>query len=163
MFLEIQVERYRDMVRVYNTTKNSCLGEQIGMADSSLRRLVGLLGKRSLAPGEGCSLCLRRRFTLLGWRFPIDVVFVDKKYSVLGVREAVRPFPRYPCVLEGFGVLELPAGTISESRTEVGDQLKSISQLPLRSSARSPVVRRDGRRARDRLPLAPLRKGFNRR
>ena len=48
---ETKLDNTGDMVRVINTTRNSCLGEQISMADSSLQRLVGLLGKRSLEPG----------------------------------------------------------------------------------------------------------------
>ena len=113
-----------DIVRVYNTTRNSCLGEQVGMADSSLRRLVGLLGKRSLAPGRGLFIVPSQAIHTVGMAFPIDVVFVDKSYSVLGVREAVRPFRVTRVFWKALGVLELPVGTIRESRTEVGDQLK---------------------------------------
>ena len=103
-----------DMVRVYNTTRNSCLGEQIGMADSSLRRLVGLLGKRSLAPGSGLFIVPSQAIHTVGMAFPIDVVFVDKRYNVLGVREAVRPFRVTRVFWKASGVLELPAGTIRE-------------------------------------------------
>jgi uncharacterized membrane protein (UPF0127 family) len=114
----------RDMVRVYNTTKSSCLGEQIRMADSSLRRLVGLLGKRSLAPGCGLFIVPSQAIHTVGMVFPIDVIFVDKKYSVLGVREAVPPFRITRVFWKALGVLELPVGTIKDSCTEVGDQLK---------------------------------------
>lgn len=114
----------RDMVRVYNTTRNSCLGEQVGMADSSLRRLVGLLGKRSLAPGRGLFIVPSQAIHTVGMVFPIDVIFVDKKYNVVGVREAVRPFRITRIFWKALGVLELPVGTISGSRTQVGDQLK---------------------------------------
>jgi uncharacterized membrane protein (UPF0127 family) len=114
----------RDMVRVYNTTKHSCLGEQIRMADSSLRRLVGLLGKRSLAPGCGLFIVPSQAIHTVGMAFPIDVIFVDKKYNVLGVREAVPPFRITRVFWKALGVLELPVGTIKDSCTEVGDQLK---------------------------------------
>jgi uncharacterized protein len=114
----------RDVVRVYNKTKSSCLGEQIKMADSSLRRLVGLLGKRSLAPGCGLFIVPSQAIHTVGMAFPIDVIFVDKKYAVLGVREAVRPFRITRVFWKAMGVLELPVGTIGGTRTEVGDQLK---------------------------------------
>lgn len=113
-----------DMARVYNTSKNSCLGEQIGIADSSLRRLIGLLGKRSLAPGCGLLIVPSQAIHTVGMSFPIDVVFVDKSYNVLGVREAVRPFRITRIFWKALGVLELPVGTINKSRTEAGDQLK---------------------------------------
>ncbi len=118
------MESTRDVVRVYNTTKSHCLGDQIRMADSSLRRLVGLLGKRSLAPGCGLFIVPSQAIHTVGMAFPIDVIFVDKKYNVLGVRKAVRPFRFTKVFWKALGVLELPAGTISESRTEVGDQIK---------------------------------------
>jgi uncharacterized membrane protein (UPF0127 family) len=114
----------REMVRVYNTTRNSCLGEQIRMADNSRLRLVGLLGKRSLAPGCGLFIVPSQAIHTVGMAFSIDVIFVDKKYNVLGVREAVRPFRITRIFWKSAGVLELPVGTISGSRTEVGDQLK---------------------------------------
>jgi uncharacterized protein len=112
------------MVRVYNETKSSCLGEQIGIADSSLRRMVGLLGKRSLAPGCGLFIVPSQAIHTVGMAFPIDVIFVDKKHSVVGLREAVPPFRMTRVFWKALGVLELPPGTIRESRTEVGDQLK---------------------------------------
>lgn len=113
-----------DIVRVYNTSKSRCLGDQIKLADSSLRRLVGLLGKRSLAPGGGLFIVPSQAIHTVGMAFPIDVIFVDKNYNVLGVREAVRPFRFTRVFWKAFGVLELPVGTISGSRTEVGDQIK---------------------------------------
>jgi uncharacterized membrane protein (UPF0127 family) len=114
----------REVIRVYNQSKSSCLGEQISMADSSLRRLVGLLGKRSLAPGCGLFIVPSQAIHTVGMAFPIDVIFVDKKYNVVGLREAVPPFRITRIFWKALGVLELPPGTIRDSRTEVGDQLK---------------------------------------
>jgi hypothetical protein len=114
----------RDIVRVYNATKSSCLGEQIEVADSSLRRMVGLLGKRSLAKGCGLLILPSQAIHTVGMAFPIDVLFVDKKYTVVGVREAIPPFRMTRVFWKALGVLELPVGTIRDSCTEVGDQLK---------------------------------------
>lgn len=113
-----------DMARVYNATKSSCLGEQIEVADTSLRRMVGLLGKRSLAKGCGLLILPSQAIHTIGMKFPIDVLFVDKKYNVVGVREAIPPYRLTRVFWKALGVLELPAGTIRDSRTEVGDQLK---------------------------------------
>jgi uncharacterized protein len=85
---------------------------------------VGLLGKRSLASGCGLFIVPSQAIHTVGMAFSIDVVFVDKKYCVLGVRNAVRPFRITRVFWKAIGVLELPAGTINASRTEIGDQLK---------------------------------------
>ena len=114
----------REMARVYNTTRSSCLGERIGIADTSLRRMVGLLGKRSLEPGCGLYIVPSQAIHTIGMAFPIDVVFVDRKHCVVGVRECVRPFRLTRVFWRALGVIELPPGTIRDSRTQLGDQLK---------------------------------------
>jgi hypothetical protein len=116
----------REVVRVYNQTKSSCLGEQIEIADSSRRRMVGLLGKRSLAPGCGLFIVPSQAIHTVGMSFPIDVIFVDKKNTVVGVREAIPPFRMTKVFWKALGVLELPVGTIRDSCTQVGDQLKVV-------------------------------------
>lgn len=113
-----------ELAAVYNTTRNSCLGEQIGIADTSVTRLVGLLGRRSLEPGTGLYIVPSQAIHTFGMAFPIDVVFVDKKHNVVGVRKCVRPFRVTRVFWKALGVLELPPGTIDDSRTQVGDQLK---------------------------------------
>jgi uncharacterized membrane protein (UPF0127 family) len=89
-----------------------------------MRRLIGLLGKRSLAPGGGLFIVPSQAIHTVGMAFPIDVVFVDKNHCVVGVRNAVRPFRITRVFWKACGVLELPVGTISASHTLVGDQLK---------------------------------------
>lgn len=112
-----------EIVRVRNTTRNSCLGDKIDVADSSLRRMVGLLGKHSLEPGCGLFIVPSQAIHTVGMAFPIDVVFVDRNYNVVGVREAIPPLRLTRVFWKALGVLELPAGSIGASRTEVGDQL----------------------------------------
>ena len=114
----------RETARVFNTTRGSSLGEQIGIADTSLRRMVGLLGKQSLDPGTGLFIVPSQAIHTIGMAFPIDVVFVDKKHCVVGVRECVRPFRLTRVFWRALGVIELPPGTIRDSRTAIGDQLK---------------------------------------
>jgi uncharacterized membrane protein (UPF0127 family) len=112
------------VARIYNATRNTCLGEQIGVADTSRTRMVGLLGKRSLEPGCGLLIVPSQAIHTIGMAFPIDVLFVDKKYRVLGIRHAIPPYRMTRAFWRALGVLELPAGTIRSSGTEVGDQLK---------------------------------------
>jgi len=118
------LNKARETVCVHNTTRGSCLGKQINIADSSLRRLVGLLGKQSLAAGCGLFIVPSQAIHTVGMAFPIDVIFVDRNNSVVGIREAVRPFRLTRVFWKAHGVLELPTGSIGASRTEVGDQLK---------------------------------------
>jgi uncharacterized membrane protein (UPF0127 family) len=111
-------------VIVFNVSKASCLGEQIEVADRSLDRMVGLLGRRTLAAGSGLLIVPSQAIHTFGMAFPIDVAFLDKNYKVLGTRVAVRPNRMTRVFWRAHSVLEVPAGTLAQTNTVQGDQLK---------------------------------------
>jgi uncharacterized membrane protein (UPF0127 family) len=108
---------------VFNKTKQTFLANRVKIADSVLSRLVGLLGKRRLEPDSGLWIFPSRGVHTLGMLFAIDVVFLDRHLKAVALRERIRPFSVTPLYLNAESVLELPAGAISKSRTEVGDEL----------------------------------------
>jgi uncharacterized membrane protein (UPF0127 family) len=55
-------------------------------------------------------------------KFPIDLVYLDKRRKVRKARSAVPPWRLSAC-LRAHSVLELPAGTVRQSGTEAGDEL----------------------------------------
>ena len=57
-------------------------------------------------------------------KFPIDVVFLDKGMTVVGLAKNLRPGVMHKTCLRARATLELPAGTIEARRLEVGDRLK---------------------------------------
>lgn len=56
--------------------------------------------------------------------FTIDVIFVDRKLKVVGLRELVKPFSITRPNFRAESVIELPAHAIFKSGTELGDQLE---------------------------------------
>jgi uncharacterized membrane protein (UPF0127 family) len=115
--------REEGTVFVYNKTKETFLAYRVKVADSILSRLVGLLGKRSLALDSGLWIVPSSGVHTLGMLFTIDVVFLDKNLKVVGLRELLRPFSITGLNLQADSVIELPAHTIFKSRTEIGDEL----------------------------------------
>ena len=110
-------------LRVENLTKSTCLGENIKVADSSLRRMVGLLGTSHLEPQSGLLILPTQAVHTIGMKYPLDLVFADRNRRVVGVRKAVKPNRLSPVFWRAECVVELPAGVIDETKTEVGDQL----------------------------------------
>jgi uncharacterized membrane protein (UPF0127 family) len=55
-------------------------------------------------------------------RFPIDVVFLDRDRTVVGVRHGLRPW-RVAGARRAVAALELPAGTAAAAGVETGDVL----------------------------------------
>jgi uncharacterized protein len=112
-----------DTVSVVNTTRNTVLGERIGVAETSLTRMVGLLGKRGLEPGTGLLIMPSQAIHTVAMKFPIDVLFVDRNWRVVSIRPAMPPYRMTGIQWRARCVIELPSGKILETSTEVGDQL----------------------------------------
>ena len=115
--------RNRSTESVYNQTRETTLATRVVVADTFLSRLIGLLGKTSLAPDTGIWLLPANAIHTFGMRFRFDVVLIDRSYRVVGLRKGIRPFSATWPNFRAHSVLELPLDTISRSRTEVGDQL----------------------------------------
>jgi uncharacterized membrane protein (UPF0127 family) len=92
------------------------------VADSPVSRMRGLLGRSELRPGEG--LLLRPASAIHTWfmRFPIDAVFLDRDWRVVGISDDVRPW-RARSRRGAKAVLELPAGESARRQLAVGDLL----------------------------------------
>jgi len=58
-------------------------------------------------------------------RFPIDLVYLDRKHRIKKVRSAVGPWRLSAC-LSAHSILELPAGTIRATQTQPGDSLEFL-------------------------------------
>lgn len=113
-----------ELVCVHNITKTSCLGARIGVADRGWDRSIGLLGRKTLEEGTGLFIVPTQAVHTFFMAFPIDLVFVDKRFKVVGVSANVRPWRISRIYWRALGVLELPTGTIQRTETSVGDQLR---------------------------------------
>ncbi len=110
-------------VEIRNQTKDTSLGSEISRADTGVTRLFGLLGKRKLEASTGLLIVPSSGVHTFGMLFPIDIIALDSGMRVRGVWEKVGAFRFAGLSWKTRSVLELPAGTIRESHTEVGDQL----------------------------------------
>ncbi len=137
---------------VINESKGVVLAHRAEVADTFLRRLRGLMFKKRLEYGEGLVLRPPRRgrrtcaIHTFFMRFPIDVLFLDDGEVVDAVEE-LRPWRVYVPREEAEEVVELPAGTVSRSGTEVGDEVRVVSgdleaELAVKILSRKQVTRR---------------------
>jgi uncharacterized membrane protein (UPF0127 family) len=109
-------------ILVRNSTRNTVLAEAAELADTSAKRRTGLLKHERLAPGEGLWIVPCESVHTFFMKFPIDLVYLDKRRKVRKVRHAV-PAWRLSACLAAHSVLELPAGTVAKTGTVVGDIL----------------------------------------
>ncbi len=110
-------------VRIDNTSQGTALAIEARVAGTAWTRLVGLLGRSLLPPGEALVLEPCRAVHTAFMRFAIDVVFVDRRYRIVKLAPALKPFRMSGRLLGDLAAIELPSGAIAESRSAVGDQL----------------------------------------
>jgi uncharacterized protein len=113
-----------------NTSRGTVLAESVEDGSSFFARFMGLMGRRSLPPGNGLWLPGESAIHMLFMRFPIDVLFLARPDGsggtgrVVAVRRSLPPWRGVVWHVGGAaGVLELPAGTIERTGTAVGDEV----------------------------------------
>ena len=117
---------HKKTVRALNQTRGTVLGEHIRVADTTLTRIVGLLGERGLPPGDGLLIDPSSGVHTWWMRFPIDVLVLDNDFSALALRHCMGPFRMTRLFFRAAAVLELPPGTLEATSTSVGDAIQFI-------------------------------------
>ena len=122
-------------VYVYNKTRETFVATEATVADSYLRRLVGLLGKTKRWARHGCGLWIvpSRGVHTIGMMFPIDLIFLSKEKEVVHIEEFVRPFR--------ISSVSLCIVTFSPRSLSSRPRLDAVSPLP-RLDATPPVTKR---------------------
>lgn len=109
---------------VHNVSRGVDLGTEVRIADRWLSRARGYLGRPEPHRHQGMLLTPCRSIHMIGVRFALDIVFLDRDLRVLAVHHRVRPGFRTRSHTGATSVLELRAGRIAETCTTVGDVLE---------------------------------------
>jgi uncharacterized membrane protein (UPF0127 family) len=112
------------MFKATNTTRGTIVGDSIELADTSLTRMFGLLGRRGLDAGGGLWIKPSSGVHTFGMAFKIDVVGLDRNLKVIKLWRSLAPFRVTSVSLKLRSVLELPSGTISQTQMKLGDQIE---------------------------------------
>ena len=93
------------------------------MADTFLRRFLGLMGRRKLPPGRGLLLAPCNSVHMCFMRFAIDVIYLDDDDRVLKVARNLWPWLGLSLCPGARAVLEVTAGEAARLGLEKGCQL----------------------------------------
>jgi len=113
-----------NLLTAINVTREVRLTECGRVADTFFTRLVGLLGDATLEYGDGMWIKPCNSIHSIGMRFKFDAIFLDKDLRVVHLVREMKPWRISKIVLSAHSVLELPAGLISQTATELGDQFE---------------------------------------
>jgi len=109
-----------------NRSRQTSLASECEIADSGWARMKGLLGRsqKEFHPGKGLWLLPANSIHTIGMSFPIDVAYLDKTGRLIRLYHSLPPFRVAAIRFKTHSILELPAGTLARTRTEVGDTVE---------------------------------------
>jgi len=107
----------------FNVTRQAFINLGVSVADTTLTRLRGLLGRMRLRTNEGLWMVPSRGIHTFGLMFPVDLIYLDQNLRVVHLVENLGPLRIAPVRMNSASILELPARSIYQSGTQLGDQL----------------------------------------
>lgn len=110
----------------FNCTRQSLLASELVLADTGWARIKGLMGRSAdqFQPGQGLWIFPSEGIHTIGMLFAIDAVYLDSSHRVVRIYHRLRPFRIAAVNFKTASVIELPAGTLLRSQTQVGDLLQ---------------------------------------
>ncbi|MFA6365183.1 MAG: DUF192 domain-containing protein [Candidatus Paceibacterota bacterium] len=108
-------------MKIVNRTKQTVLAEHAKVARTLNEKTVGLLEEKKPA-----SLYMRTRWGIhmIGMKFPIDCVIFDDEHKVQKMTHSLMPGKMFFWNPMYANVVELPEGTLKNTRTELGDSIE---------------------------------------
>lgn len=113
-----------------NKSKATIIAKKGWIARNAYQRMRGLLGYNKLEDGQGLFLRPGSCIHMRGMKFPLDIIFVDRKLNVVKIVENLPPDPKWKIWKMTCGgwkshsCIELPIGTIAKTETKVGDVIR---------------------------------------
>lgn len=121
----------------FNRTRTTYLATELMIARTHWTRFRGLMATDAsrFRRGQGLWISPSRGVHTFAMRFPIDVVYLDRERFVIHLEEELKPWRLAAIRIQATSVLELPIGTIRESKTTLGDQVDIFLERPLDTEA----------------------------
>lgn len=110
-------------MRAVNRERSTVVASQVDVADTFLKRLRGLRGRDGMAEGSALWLVPCRGIHTRGMSFPIDALYLDRELRVVAIEQNLSPGRIASVLFRARTVLELPAGAVRRSATQVGDHI----------------------------------------
>jgi uncharacterized membrane protein (UPF0127 family) len=113
-------------MRALNRSSGKELARKLIVAATVFSRAKGLLGREALLEGEGLLITPCKGIHTFFMKFPIDVLFLDKNNRIIETVENIPPHRMTRVLLLAASAIELPAGTVSASESDVGNEVAFV-------------------------------------
>ena len=114
-------------MRIINATKKTTLADSFEECRTWWEQTKGMMFRKKVVP---LVFVFRKEQTvrLHSWFCPgsMDLIFLDENWWVIEILSEWKPRSSYYSSKKGMFLLELPAGTIARSRTDIGDVVQIV-------------------------------------
>ncbi len=110
-------------MKILNHSKKTQIADTCRIAKNFFPRFMGLMGKKNLSEGSCLIITPCNSIHMFFMKIPLDIIFIDKNSKVLHIIESIKPWRISKIIRNSHSVIELPVGTLSKSKTTIGDQL----------------------------------------
>lgn len=110
----------------FNRTRSAYLATHLAVADTHWARFRGLMCTSADRFGDGHALWIMpsQGVHTFGMRFPIDVLYLDKRKVVVHLVRNLKPWRMARVDFGTTSVLEFPHNTLTTTGTAVGDEIE---------------------------------------
>lgn len=110
-------------MKLINRNTGEVILNEVALADTFIKRFMGLMGKKELRSGTGLKIDPCNSIHTFNMRFPIDVVFLSKDHEVMKVVHGMKPGKVGSVVKKARYVIEANSNEFS-SKVKIGDYLE---------------------------------------
>jgi len=121
----------------FNRTRTTYLATELLIARTHWSRFRGLMATDAsrFRPGQGLWIVPSHGVHTFAMRFPIDAVYLNQERIVIHLEQGLKPWRVAAVRVHAASVLELPIGTVNDTKTEVGDRVDILMERPLDTEA----------------------------
>ncbi len=107
---------------LFDQNRERCILRKVWKANGAWERMRGLLGRARLGADEALLLEPCRSVHSFGMRYPLDLVYVDRRGRVCKLVYGLQP-GRFSASLGAYATFEFAAGVLAVTGIKMGDVL----------------------------------------
>ncbi len=111
-------------MQLVNLDTGEVLAEDVLLAHSFLKRLKGLMFTKTLPLGSCLHIIPCRSIHTFFMNYAIDVLHLDSNLRIVGIESSIQPGKVGATFPQTVSVIELSAGSIMQTKTEIGQAME---------------------------------------
>lgn len=115
--------------KAFHKNSGQCIADRVDIAKTFSKRLIGLMGRRTLMKGQGLYFPGCASIHSFFMKFAIDVLFLDEEMRITKKIESFKPWRMVWAPVGTRHTLELSHGILKKFTLNIGDTITLIHSI----------------------------------